>query len=84
MSSTSQKSYSELSEYVRVYQLDMPCTIRGYTKPFPDGYYAIILNSRLSWEQNVKTLKHEYKHILNGDFDGECSVNQIEAQRHST
>ena len=82
MLSTLHRDYSELNEYVRVYQYDLPCSFRGFTKPFPDGYYAIILNSRLSWEQNVKTLQHEYDHILNNDFDSDYPVGQIEIQRH--
>lgn len=83
MSLMSQRDFSELNEFVRVYHLDMPCNVRGYTKPFPDGFYAIILNSRLSWEQNVKTLEHELEHIKEGHLYAECDVNHIESLLHA-
>jgi|LFRM01.1.fsa_nt_gb hypothetical protein len=52
-----------------VHYMDMPCRVRGLTHKNSDGTYTIILNSRLSYEQNLKTYMHELKHIKNNDFD---------------
>lgn len=45
-----------------------------------DGSYTIILNSRLSYEQNVKSFKHELRHICNNDF----SKDVIEVNEYDT
>jgi len=52
-----------------VHFLQLPSRIKGYARQNPDGTYTIILNSRLSFEQNIKTYFHEMKHIKNNDFD---------------
>ncbi len=83
MLSISQRDFSSLNEIVRVYHVDMPCKIRGYTQPFPDGYYAVFLNSRLSWEQNVESLNHELRHIANGDLSREIDVTATEDITHN-
>lgn len=62
---------------VSVRFLQMPYRVKGFVKKNADDSYTIILNSRLSYEQNVKTYKHEIAHITNGDFD-KFDVNEIE------
>ena len=48
---------------------DLPGTIRGFTMLGSDYEPIIILNSRLSVEQQRKTYRHEMKHIVSGEID---------------
>lgn len=47
---------------------DMPYAIRGFTRMDADGNYCIVLNSRYSYPQLQRTLRHELNHIKSGDF----------------
>lgn len=47
---------------------DLPATIKAYTVHCPDGTYTIVLNSRLSHEQQLEAYQHELKHIADNDF----------------
>ncbi len=68
-------------ENIRVYQVEMPARIKAYTVK-KDGFYTILINSILAREQQLKEYDHEYKHIINGDFDKTCSVDMIEIYAH--
>lgn len=68
-----------MNEDYNVVMQDLPTTIGGFTKE-TDGYYTIVLNSRMTFERNQKSYIHELGHIDNGDFDKECSVDQIELE----
>ena len=48
--------------------LNMPTSIRGFCVLGDDGEPVIILNSRLTREQNKKTYLHECDHIDSGEF----------------
>ena len=62
--------------------VDLPPKVRGMVVKDGDDL-TIILNSRLSREQNMKTYLHEKRHIERGDFDKEgMDVNQIEKEAH--
>jgi hypothetical protein len=62
---------------VSVRFLQMPYRVKGFVRQNEDDTYTIVLNSRLSYEQNVKTYEHEISHIVKGDFS-KSDVNQIE------
>lgn len=47
----------------RVILQDLPTSIRGFVFQDPDGEPVIVVNSRLTREQNQKTYKHEQVHI---------------------
>lgn len=47
----------------RVIMQDLPTSVHGFVFLDENGDPAIVLNSRLSREQNRKTLKHERRHI---------------------
>jgi len=47
---------------------NLPTSIRGYVFLEEDGVPRIVLNSNLTREQNMKTLRHEIRHIENGDM----------------
>lgn len=61
--------------------IDLPVRCKAFTIA-DDGFYNVYLNSRHTYETNVKSLKHELKHINNGDFDKSVSVDEIEAITH--
>lgn len=48
---------------------DLPTSVRGFVYHDDDGDIYIVLNSRLSHEQNLSTYVHELKHIRRGDLD---------------
>ena len=48
--------------------MDLPTTVRGFCYYDNDGETYVILNARLSREQNRKTWKHEQDHIAAGDL----------------
>lgn len=70
-----------MTENIRVYQVEMPARIKAYTVK-KDGFYTILINSILAREQQLKEYDHEYKHIVDGDFDKTCSVDAIEVNAH--
>ena len=60
--------------------VDLPPRVRGFVTK-KNGEPVIVLNARLTREQNLKTYLHELRHIRNGDFEKE-NADQIEAEAH--
>ncbi len=56
----------------------MPLAIRAFTVPDANGDYNIYINSDLSDEAKVASLKHEKLHIENNDFSSSESARTIE------
>lgn len=50
---------------------DLPETIHGFTVLGSDYEPIIILNSRMSREQQKKTYRHEINHIVSGQINDE-------------
>ena len=48
---------------------DLPTSVRGFVYHDDDGEIYIVLNSRLSHEQNLSTYVHELKHVQRGELD---------------
>ena len=70
---------------VNVIYCDLPPKVKGMVvKTFDEEEcYTIVLNSRLSAEQNRETYEHEMKHLKARDFDEiGRSVDEIEYVRH--
>lgn len=65
----------------RIFYRDLPYSIKAFTV-YCDGFYNIFVNSRLSHEQNKKSILHEFEHIMHNDFDSNISVDSIERLRH--
>lgn len=71
-----------LDNYTTIY-LNLPCKIKGFAVYNScEDYYTIVLNSRLSYAQNIKTYWHELKHIKNNDFFSNLTVNELETLAH--
>lgn len=47
---------------------DLPTSVRGFVFLDDDGDPVIVVNSRLTREQNRKTFRHERRHIRRGDL----------------
>ena len=70
-----------MNDDFKVIYKDLPTTIGGFTKE-TDGFYTIVLNSRMTFEQNRKTYTDEADHIDSKAFDSEQSADQIEMESH--
>lgn len=67
---------------INVLYADMPPRIKAYTVKCSDLSYTIVLNSKLSKEQNERSYWHELSHIQNGDYDLKCDAGLIEFFSH--
>ena len=56
---------------VPVVLMDLPTRIHGFVCLGSDFSPCIVINARLSVEQQKKTYKHEMNHIINGDMDND-------------
>lgn len=52
----------------RVILMDLPTSVRGFVFLDENGEPVIVLNARLTREQNRRTWQHERKHIERGDM----------------
>lgn len=57
-----------MNEDYPVRLVDLPPAVRGFCYHDDDGQEYIVLNSRLTREQNQKTYLHEREHIRSGDL----------------
>ena len=62
--------------------IGLPATVRSFVIANSDSTYTIILNSKLSHEQNILSYLHEIDHIRKGDYDKKCSADLIEIIAH--
>lgn len=69
-------------EDIFVKLIELPYTIHSYVVLNKDQSYTIVLNSKLSHEQNIISYWHEIEHIKNGDYEKKCSVDMIELFAH--
>lgn len=52
----------------RVTLANLPTSVRGFVFLESDGVPRIVLNANLTREQNMKTMKHEIRHIENDEL----------------
>lgn len=71
-----------LLDNVFVNLTELPTTVRSFVVAHADETYTIVLNSRLSHEQNLISYRHELNHIRNGDYEKKCAVDMIEVIAH--
>lgn len=71
-----------MNDYVYSRYADLPTQIKAFTVKDKDGFYTIVLNQNLSFEQQEKSYAHEMEHINNGDFDSLLNVDVIESIHH--
>lgn len=58
-----------------------PASFHGMVVKDDDGFYTILLDPNDTYEQRLKTVRHELEHILNNDF-AKLDVQEIEAAAH--
>ena len=59
---------------------DLPTGVRGFVFLGDDGEPVIVVNSRLTWEQNRKTFRHEKKHIKKNQLS-ETTYHEYEEEK---
>ena len=63
--------------------VNMPPKIRSFVRESDDGCCAtIVINARLSHEDQVMRYKHEVDHISNNDLQKEEDANRVEYEAH--
>lgn len=70
-----------MGDYIIVFK-DMPTRIKAATTRNEDDTYTIIVNSRLNYEQQYNSFKHELHHIQNCDFNNEQDISVLEYNTH--
>lgn len=60
-----------MPDEVPVVLMNLPCHIKGFVCLGSDYNPCIIINSRMTAEQQLKTYKHEMEHIRKGDMYNE-------------
>lgn len=58
-----------MNEDIPVVLMDLPPRIRGFVCLGSDYNPCIIINSRLPFEQQQRTFRHEMEHIRTGQMD---------------
>ncbi len=64
--------------------MDMPPSIKAFVKVTaePEGDFAtVVINARLSHEQQEKSCEHEESHLAEGDMDKACA-DDVEKEGH--
>ena len=57
-----------MTDNVPVVLMDLPTTVRGFVTTNSDCDPVIVINSRMTKEQQRKTFKHEMNHITTGQL----------------
>lgn len=65
---------------INVKLVDMPVGVKSFVR-LKDDCPTIVINARLSYEQQKRCYRHEVKHITNNDFE-QFSVDVIEMEAH--
>lgn len=71
------------NENIQTVLLDLPTTVKGFSKSNSDMTYTIVLNARLTREQQEETYRHELEHITKDDFYSGDSADMVEKDRHT-
>ena len=66
---------------VNVIPIDFPAPGREMVVSNEDGSYTILINAKLSHDEQMKAYQHALNHINNGDFE-KSDIQNIEAQAH--
>ena len=62
---------------------ELPTTVGGFVVHNQDDTYTIVLNSKLSWEDNMASYIHELKHLEENDFERSLPADVIEKLSHN-
>jgi hypothetical protein len=60
---------------VLVRAIDLPLHIKGFLKE-DNGFFYIYINQNISFEQQIKAVRHEYNHLIKDDlYSKENTIN---------
>ena len=62
--------------------VNLPTSVKGFSKSNSDMTYTIVLNARLTRKQQEETYHHELEHIRKDDFHSYDNADNIECERH--
>lgn len=65
--------------YVRL--IDLPGTVKSFVRINDDSTATVIINARLSREQQLKQYRHEVMHCTENDFEKQ-DADRIELEAH--
>lgn len=66
---------------IKIIYLDMPSRIKGFVLKHDTASYTIVINPKLTHDQQKAVYLHELSHIINDDF--ECDdIDMLEYVRH--
>lgn len=68
---------------VNVFLINFPNSGREMVVPNEDDTYTVLINARLSHEEQLKAYEHALRHITNEDFN-RLDVQEIETRAHKT
>ena len=72
---------TRLDDDVYVDVIDFGCPGNELITQNDDGSYTVLINARISYEQQKKSLKHALGHINDNDFE-KLYVQEIETEAH--
>ena len=58
--------------------MDLPHAVKGFVALDEDGFANIYINSRLSREEQRKTVRHEINHLAKDDFFNNVDIMSAE------
>lgn len=58
--------------------MDLPYAVKGFVALDEDGFANIYVNSRLSREEQRKTVRHEINHLAKDDFFNNVDIMNAE------
>lgn len=65
--------------------MDLPGSIKGFVvQTFDDNgepFYTVCINQNKCQDVQITAMRHEFAHIVNGDFYSEAAASIIEIQR---
>ena len=68
------------SDFNVIFQ-SMPIGLHGYVVKDHDDFFTIVLNSKYTYEDALKTYQHEIEHIMHNDFTRH-TADKIELMAH--
>ena len=74
-----------MEERINILMLDLPASVKGFVVQTLDDngepFYTVCINSNLCEEVQVRTMRHEFAHIADGDFYADTNINILEEKR---
>ena len=74
-----------MEERINIVMLDLPGSIKGFVVQSIDDngepFYTVCINQNKCQEVQVTAMRHEFAHIINGDFYAVMPTSIIEEQR---